>query len=676
MADVEISDLPSGTPTSADLVPIQQSGVAKRSTIASILGLLSGTYHAVGGTDVPLTDGGTGASTAAGARTNLGLVIGTDVQAFDAVLAGTTASFTTADETKLDAIEAGATADQSDAEIETAYNNQVSVVSQAEAEAGVATTPRRWTAERIAQAIAALETAGGATNLTWTASTSTVASDTGTDAVITAVDGVNPGLMSVADKSKLDGIEAAADVTDATNVAAAGAYMTGGTDVPITDGGTGASTASGARTNLGVAIGSDVQAWAAVLDSTTASYTTALNSKLSAIEAGATADQSDAEIETAYNNQVSVVSQAEAEAGVATTPRRWTAQRVAQAIAALETGGASAINDLSDVVITTPSTGQVIKYNGTTWINDTDATGGGGGPLEDATDVTVTSKATGDILRWNGTAWVDYADSNYAAAGHNHAGVYQPLATVLTNTTASFTTAQETKLSGIEASADVTDTANVTAAGALMDSEVDANVKTLTLPAATTISAFGASLIDDASAAAARTTLDVDQSGTDNSTNVTLAGTPDYITIAGQVITRNPIDLTTDVTGDLPLADGGTGASTAVQARTNLGLGSLSTASTINDANWSGTDLAIANGGTGASTAAGARTNLGLAIGTNVQAYNAATALTTNVVTMVNHGATAGTARPTGYAMVIWYGSVAPTNATAPDIVIRTDEAV
>ena len=43
---------------------------------------------------------------------------------------------------------------------------------------------------------------------------------------------------------------------------------------------------------------------------------------------------------------------------------------------------------------------------------------------------------------------------------------------VLDATTASFTTADETKLDGIEAGADVTDTANVTAAGALMDSEV------------------------------------------------------------------------------------------------------------------------------------------------------------------------------------------------------------
>jgi hypothetical protein len=70
-----------------------------------------------------------------------------------------------------------------------------------------------------------------------------------------------------------------------------------------------------------------------------------------------------------------------------------------------------------------------------------------------------------------------------------------------------FTDADHSKLNGIEASADVTDTANVTAAGALMDSEVDADLKTLSLPANTTISAYGKTLVDDADAATARSTL-------------------------------------------------------------------------------------------------------------------------------------------------------------------------
>lgn len=70
----------------------------------------------------------------------------------------------------------------------------------------------------------------------------------------------------------------------------------------------------------------------------------------------------------------------------------------------------------------------------------------------------------------------------------------------------------------------------------------------------------------------ARANLGVDQAGTDNSTDVTLLGSLDYITISGQEITRNAINLTTDVTGDLPVADGGTGASSASAARTNLGV--------------------------------------------------------------------------------------------------------
>lgn len=56
-----------------------------------------------------------------------------------------------------------------------------------------------------------------------------------------------------------------------------------------------------------------------------------------------------------------------------------------------------------------------------------------------------------------------------------------------------------------------TDTTNVTAAGALMDSELTSlsGVKTLTVPDSTTISTFGATLIDDADQATAQATLGV-----------------------------------------------------------------------------------------------------------------------------------------------------------------------
>jgi hypothetical protein len=69
-----------------------------------------------------------------------------------------------------------------------------------------------------------------------------------------------------------------------------------------------------------------------------------------------------------------------------------------------------------------------------------------------------------------------------------------------------------------------------------------------------------------------RTSLGVDAAGTDNSTDVTLAGSLDYLTISGQEITVGAIVLSTDVSGQLPVANGGTGASGASGARTNLGL--------------------------------------------------------------------------------------------------------
>ena len=59
-------------------------------------------------------------------------------------------------------------------------------------------------------------------------------------------------------------------------------------------------------------------------------------------------------------------------------------------------------------------------------------------------------------------------------------------------------------------------------------------------------------LVDDADAATARTTAGRPV-GTDNSTDVTIAAGRDYVTLSGQELTLGAVDLTTDVTGTLPL---------------------------------------------------------------------------------------------------------------------------
>ena len=87
-----------------------------------------------------------------------------------------------------------------------------------------------------------------------------------------------------------------------------------------------------------------------------------------------------------------------------------------------------------------------------------------------------------ELFVYTGAAWTQAAFTLGDALVSADIGVtVQGYSAVLAATTASFTTAEETKLTGVEASADVTDTANVTAAGALMDSELTdlAGVKAL-----------------------------------------------------------------------------------------------------------------------------------------------------------------------------------------------------
>ena len=75
--------------------------------------------------------------------------------------------------------------------------------------------------------------------------------------------------------------------------------------------------------------------------------------------------------------------------------------------------------------------------------------------------------------------------------------------------------------------------------------------------------------------------MGVDAAGTDNSTDVTIAAGRDYVTLSGQELTLGAVDLTTDVSGTLPIANGGTGATDAAGAKAALDVDHLITLSGV-----------------------------------------------------------------------------------------------
>jgi hypothetical protein len=191
-----LSGLPTlGTLSSQDADSIVVSG----GTISGVT-FISGNVTISGGTisgitDLAVDDGGTGASTAADARTNLGLVIGTNVQAYNAVLSGVGGAYDTTDNL--------------------AYASASGIIAT--------TTLTSFGRTLISQAAAS----GVRTEL---------------------------ALGSMA-------------LQDAGSISVSGGTISGITDLAIADGGTGASSAADARTNLGLVIGTDVQAYDAGLAS-------------------------------------------------------------------------------------------------------------------------------------------------------------------------------------------------------------------------------------------------------------------------------------------------------------------------------------------------------------------------------------------------------------------------
>lgn len=237
--------------------------------------------------------------------------------------------FTDADHSKLNGISSGATADQTDAQIRTAVeaaldsnvfndfdhsklnaiealadvtdttnvvasltagtNITISAGGVIDAEGGAGTTYTAGTglslvgtefANTAPDQTVAL-TQGGATTITGTYPNFTISS-TDTNTLYTVGDGgLSQKNFTTTLFDKLNAVEAAADVTDTTNVVAA---LTAGTNVAISAGG----VVSATDTNTTYTVGDG--------GLTTNDFTDADHSKLNGIEAGATADQTNAQI--------------------------------------------------------------------------------------------------------------------------------------------------------------------------------------------------------------------------------------------------------------------------------------------------------------------------------------------------------------------------------------------
>jgi hypothetical protein len=246
---------------------LEVAGTSKFTGNASIVGNLDVTGNITSatwsGTTIPLTKGGTGATTAADARTNLGLVIGTDVMA---------ANYTTT-----------LTGDVTGAG-NGSFATTLAASGVTSGTYGSSTAIPTFTVDskgRITAASTVGITAGVSTLAYSTTGASNGGTISGTTLTLTAADASNPGLISTGAQTIAGAKTFSSDVTatnflgNATtattasnisatsntsltslaNLATVGTITSGtwsATEVAIAKGGTGATTASGARTNLGL----------------------------------------------------------------------------------------------------------------------------------------------------------------------------------------------------------------------------------------------------------------------------------------------------------------------------------------------------------------------------------------------------------------------------------------
>jgi hypothetical protein len=312
-------------------------------------------------------------------------------------------------------------------------------------------------------------------------------------------------------------------------------------------------------------------------------------------------------------------------------------------------GGASNLDALTDVVISSPATGQVLRYDGTNWVNVDNSEIV---TLTQLSDVTITSPVVGHVLKWNGSAWVNDVDATSGGGGTNltfsrtattvtvesDTGVDAVLPSATTSLAGIFSAADKTKLDGIATGA----TANSSNA-TLLNRANHTGTQTLS-----TISQSGASTGQVAQwNGSAWVPATVSGGGGVSSVGLSSSGS-DFSITNTPITSSGTIDI---VLNTVPVTKGGTGATSASSARTNLGLGTLATINSVNNTNWSGTALALSNGGTGATDATTARNNLGAAATSHT---HAASDITSGQLADARRGVFVQSGTPSGVTGGVW----------------------